>query len=205
MGKDRAAEVVILAAATFEFAMVGWFQPPPAQPQTRDIEAVFSPEPMAVARALYGPLNEMGLWTVRISSPVATQIDSGLVYMAATRLGLISKGHALVVLRSRRGDRWQSRTVKALALLNGACALVTGAYAARETGSRKLVKIASGCGIGAGVFAFAGPKLEASIPPLDEGEILDGTLALMPGQVVTRVVFARKQPNVKPVTIQIPQ
>lgn len=200
----------MILAATFEFGMaLSWFQPaPPPQPTPpngRFVKVTISPEAMASSEDTYGPLR-MGLWTVYIQAGYAGQIDAADIYLAAAQqnVGLIGRDRAIASLEKIRRDRPRSRIVKGMAILTGACAGVL-ALRARATDSERLMKIVGPCGVASGMFAYLGPKLEATIPQLDTSTILGGKLSFSAGETVTRIVFARKRPNPQTVTFQIPQ
>ena len=159
----------------------------------------FTPEPMAVTRAVYGNVAGVGTWSVRICSdstePVA--LDTGRIYLAAPDLRLIGKNRALVLLAKARRDRPALRVARAIEWgMIGATA-----FAASERASVDLVKYLA---LSIPLAKRAAANLEERAPAFDSAELLDGKVILEPWGCAERTVFAAIQRSVKPLRLTIP-
>lgn len=160
---------------------------------------VFTPEPMAVLRAMYGDgIDEMGMWSVRGCSTYerSVSIDAQRIYMAGQRLGLVSKDHAILVLERRVKETPASFAMRTLAIVSAAGTVAMAAIATQEP--TKARSIATGAfGLMIPISTYIGKELEREVPRVDHGEILDGVLRLDPLGCFSSVVFARRRPQVE--------
>lgn len=166
-----------------------------AWPMLADVTVQWSPVPLAVTRAKYGPVREVGEWTVRICNEADEPLtmDAIRIYMTAGEVGAISPSSAAILLTARGDDRLLARIARVLDAGTDVGAVALAAYSS------------PGAGLGLVLAKKLGQRAKDRLPAIDLSNLLAGTLALASQGCAERVAFAplRKKEHLRSQTYTV--
>lgn len=164
----------------------------------QDVTISATPEPMALTRALYGNVREMGTWQVRACSNVDAplMLPTARIFIAAADIRFIAPQRAVALLKLKREERRAFRVAKYLGYGLQLATAATG-YA------RLSPDLVRGLALSIPIASNAADALRQKDLIFDTAELLQGVIRLEPFGCAEGTAFAAIQRDARPRVYQI--